>query len=155
MSVLTALYNSYKYCEDNDFVDQSQKIDSETVLLPIYHSNKKSNGNDIIEITLNKNSEVVSVDFLGKEESIIFPITEDSVGRASGIAPHSLADEISYLSEEEKNKNDVYMNNLKEWIDYSKINNKKSIVFLEIIQKFLGKKTFLEEIFKNYYKKRN
>ena len=153
MSVLTALYNSYKYCEDNDFVDQSQKIDSETVLLPIYHSNKKSNGNDIIEITLNKNSEVVSVDFLGKEESIIFPITEDSVGRASGIAPHSLADEISYLSEEEKNKNDVYMNNLKEWIDYSKINNKKSIVFLEIIQKFLGKKTFLEEIFKNYYKK--
>ena len=153
MSVLTALYNSYKYCEDNDFVDQSQKIDSETVLLPIYHSNKKSNGNDIIEITLNKNSEVVSVDFLGKEEIIIFPITEDSVGRASGIAPHSLADEISYLSEEEKNKNDVYMNNLKEWIDYSRINNKKSILFLEIIQKFLEKKTFLEEIFKNYYKK--
>ena len=42
MSVLTALYKSYEYCEENGFVDRSEKIDFETVLLPIYHSNKES-----------------------------------------------------------------------------------------------------------------
>ena len=107
MSVLNALYNSYLYCEENGFVDQSDKIGYETVLLPIYHTNKTSNGNDIIEVTLDKNSEIISGKFLEKGEKIIFPVTEDSVSRSSGIAPHILSEEISYLMKEEKNKNDV------------------------------------------------
>ena len=44
--------------------------------------------------------------FLEKGEKIIFPVTEDSVSRSSGIAPHRLSEEISYLMKEEKNKND-------------------------------------------------
>ena len=70
MSVLNALYNSYLYCEENGFVDQSDKIGYETVLLPIYHTNKTSNGNDIIEVTLDENSEIISGKFLEKGEKI-------------------------------------------------------------------------------------
>ena len=74
MSVLTALYKSYEYCEENGFVDRSEKIDFETVLLPIYHSNKESRDEDIIEVTLNKNAEIIFADYLKKNKKIIFPV---------------------------------------------------------------------------------
>ena len=151
MSVLNALYNSYLYCEENGFVDQSDKIGYETVLLPIYHTNRTSNGNDIIEVTLDKNSEIISGKFLEKGEKIIFPVTEDSVSRSSGIAPHILSEEISYLMKEEKNKNDVYTKNLNDWIEFLR-EKKESNEFLEIIQRFLKKENFLRKIFESSYK---
>ena len=151
MSFMTALYDSYLYCEKNNFVNKSDKIDYETVLLPIYHSNKRSDGKNIIEITLNKESEIVDANFLIENEKIIFPITEESVGRCSGISPHSIVEEISYLIKEEKAKNDVYMENLDNWIEFLK-KEKKEFKFLEIIQKFLKKEDFLEKIFKICYK---
>ena len=151
MSFMTALYDSYLYCEKYNFVNKSDKIDYETVLLPIYHSNKRSDGKNIIEITLNKESEIVDANFLIENEKIIFPITEESVGRSSGISPHSIAEEISYLIKEEKAKNDVYMENLDNWMEFLK-KEKKEFKFLEIIQKFLKNEDFLEKIFKICYK---
>ena len=132
MSVLTALYKSYEYCEENGFVDRSEKIDFETVLLPIYHSNKESRDEDIIEVTLDKNAEIIFADYLEKNKKIIFPVTEDSISRSSGIAPHPLAEEISYFVE--KNKNEEYIKNLDKWINFSKENNQKSYSFLKIIK---------------------
>ena len=152
MSVLTALYKSYEYCEENGFVDRSEKIDFETVLLPIYHSNKESRDEDIIEVTLDKNAEIIFADYLEKNKKIIFPVTEDSISRSSGIAPHPLAEEISYFVE--KNKNEEYIKNLDKWINFSKENNQKSYSFLKIIKNFLNQKNFLEEIFKKCYKDR-
>ena len=152
MSVLTALYKSYEYCEENGFVDRSEKIDFETVLLPIYHSNKESRDEDIIEVTLNKNAEIIFADYLKKNKKIIFPVTEDSISRSSGIAPHPLAEEVSYFVE--KNKNEEYIKNLDKWINFSKENNQKSYSFLKIIKNFLNQKNFLEEIFKKCYKDR-
>ena len=152
MSVLTALYKSYEYCEENGFVDRSEKIDFETVLLPIYHSNKESRDEDIIEVTLDKNAEIIFADYLEKNKKIIFPVTEDSISRSSGIAPHPLAEEVSYFVE--KNKNEEYIKNLDKWINFSKENNQKSYSFLKIIKNFLNQKKFLEEIFKKCYKDR-
>ena len=142
MSVLNALYNSYLYCEENGFVDQS---DEKTVLLPIYHTNRTSNGRNIIEVTLDKNSEIISGKFLEKGEKIIFPVTEDSVSRASGIAPHILSEEVSYLMKEEKNKNDVYTKNLNDWIEFLR-EKKESNEFLEIIQRFLKKENIQKAV---------
>lgn len=154
MSVMTALYNSYVYCEENDLVDKVENIENETVLLPIYHSNKESQGEDIVEVILNKDSEIVSASFLEKGETAIFPVTEDSVSRSSGIAPHSLSDEVSYLINKDEMKNAAYINHLEKWMRFSKKNNNKSFVFLEIIKKFLNRNNFLEDIFRKCYKEK-
>ena len=131
MSVLTALYKSYEYCEENGFVDRSEKIDFETVLLPIYHSNKESRDEDIIEVTLDKNAEIIFADYLEKNKKIIFPVTEESISRSSGIAPHPLVEEISYFVE--KNKNEEYIKNLDKW---------KKLFFFKNHKKFSKSKKF-------------
>ena len=59
MSVLTALYQTYNNALKNDMVDRTDLLDQQTLLLPVYHSSKKSTGaNDIIEVTLSERIEL-------------------------------------------------------------------------------------------------
>ncbi|PMC81174.1 type I-C CRISPR-associated protein Cas8c/Csd1 [Anaerococcus hydrogenalis] len=142
MSLLQALYNSYEYAKNNNMID---KYDSNDIILPLYHDNKKSNGKNIVSLKINKDSNLVDAYFLNKDDNIIFSVTEDSVARSSGASPHPLVDNGSYLFDIGSKKNVAYMNQLKDWLDYSGDD------FLNIVYKFLSNsKSFLEIIDKLY-----
>ncbi|MBS4889310.1 MAG: type I-C CRISPR-associated protein Cas8c/Csd1 [Anaerococcus vaginalis] len=142
MSLLQALYNSYEYAKNNNMIDDNDSCD---IILPLYHDSKKSNGKNIISIKLDKNSNVVDSRFLTKEDSIVFPVTEDSVARSSGASPHPLVDNGSYLFDKGSNKNIAYMTQLKDWLDYSDDD------FLNIVYKFLSNsKSFVKILDKLY-----
>lgn len=142
MSLLQALYNSYEYAKDNKMID---KYDSNDIILPLFHDNKKSNGKNIVCLKLDKNADLVDAYFLNKSENITFPVTEDSVARSSGASPHPLVDNGSYLFDIESKKYIAYMAQLKDWLDYC------SDDFLNIVYKFLSNsKSFLKILNKLY-----
>ena len=119
MSFLTSLYKAYNYALEHDLVDRHDK--DETVILPIYHNNMQSNGKNILNISLNKNADLVNVQYLPNDQNIIFPVSEDSVAR-SGSNPlsHPLVDKISYLSKIDEKKHEMYVNELDAWIKFEK-----------------------------------
>ena len=59
VSVLQALYDSYNIAHEGNIVDKTEDIGQQTVLLPVYHSNKRSNGNDIIQVTLTSDGDYI------------------------------------------------------------------------------------------------
>lgn len=142
MSLLQALYNSYEYAEKNNMVD---KIDGSDVILPMYHEKKKSDGKNLISIKIDKNSNLIDANYMEKNEIIVFPITEDSVARSSGVAPHPLVDNGAYLFDKDSKKEIAYKNQLKAWIDYSNDD------FLKIIYKFLSKENVFKSVVDKFY----
>ena len=57
MNIFTALYQTYLSCEESGLVDNFNDLNNSAVLLPIFHTNKRSNnGKDIIEITNQTNT---------------------------------------------------------------------------------------------------
>lgn len=168
MSLLNRLLETYNRCLENDLVDNCKKIDLETVLLPVFHTNKRSNGNDIIEITLNEDSEFMDAQYLPKDDWIIFPITEASLTRSSGPAPHPLCDSFKYLSKIDFKNNQNYLLILEDWYEYSQSNNpcqELSIIrnyirnanVVEDIKKsiFSGKKPLVEDYKLTYFEEKN
>ena len=121
MSVLTALYQTYCSALDNNMVDQTEQLQQRTILLPVYHSSKKSGGtHDIAEVTLSENGKFIKAEWLSKDRIIIFPITESSIARAGKVvAHHPLCDELSYLSNElNPEKHAEYEKVRKDWVSY-------------------------------------
>lgn len=135
MSVLTNLLKCYEYCENEDLVDVHNGED--TVLLPLYHSNIKAAKNNILKVTLNENGDLLSADFTADGEVHFFPITEDSVARTSGIAPHPLEDEMKYcISKIADNKKfEAYKKEFDKF--YSYVVNPEVKLFLSSIKTFL------------------
>lgn len=147
MSLMSALLETYDFALERGLVD-NPKADSECLtLLPVYHSNKKSGGEDIFEITIDKNSIAVDGKFLGKDERAVFPITEDSITRSgSKIAPHAVCDELSYLSEKiDPLKNEEYLKGIEELLEYEKTNSCESF---KKIGNYIIKNTILEDFLK-------
>ncbi|MDO5048161.1 MAG: type I-C CRISPR-associated protein Cas8c/Csd1 [Anaerococcus sp.] len=142
MTLFTALYEAYEYAKDHDMVD---KFDGGNIILPLFHSLKKSNGDDIVEVLLDKNSNLVRAEYLEKEAKIIFPVTIDSVGRTSGVAAHPLIDKFSYLLRVDDKKYSAYREELEGWLAYSQDD------FLEIVDKFLQKDDIFRSILGKLY----
>ncbi len=145
MSVLTALYRTYCNAADNDMVDRTE-LSQQTVLLPVYHSSKKSAGtNDIIEVTLNERGEFIKAEWVPKDQIIIFPITESSIIRAGKvIAPHPLCDELSYLSKElDPEKHQEYESIREDWVSYTKAGNPNRL--LGALNEYLGRGTIFRD----------
>lgn len=136
MSVLTNLLKCYEYCENEDLVDVHNGED--TVLLPLYHSNIKAAKNNILKVTLDENGDLLSADFAADGEVHIFPITEDSVARSSGIAPHPLEDKMQYCIAEiaDADKFKAYMEEFNSFYEY--VNNEEVKTFLTAIKRFLS-----------------
>ena len=144
MSVLTALYKTYNSAFDQNMVDQVEQLNTNTVLLPVYHSSKKSAGtNDIIEVTLSENSEFIKAEWVPKDQIVVYPVTENSIIRAGKvIAPHALCDEFSYLSRElDTEKNKAYESVLKDWASF--ISEGQENHFLKILVNYLLNGTIL------------
>ncbi|MDY5729956.1 MAG: type I-C CRISPR-associated protein Cas8c/Csd1 [Eubacteriales bacterium] len=94
MSVLTNLLKAYETMEQMGKVGKCHGND--TVLLPIYHNSIRANKNNVVDLCIDTNGNVVQASF-PDESKFIFPVTEDSVARSSGIAPHPLMDSAKYI----------------------------------------------------------
>ena len=151
MNIFTALYQTYLSCEESGLVDNFNDLNNSAVLLPIFHTNKRSNnGKDIIEITLNEEGDFLRANYLEKNEIIIFPITEASVARANDKAPHPLSDELSYITTAfSQEKSDAYMANLGKWVHFNGEGHEN--VILNSIWTYLKKDTLLDDIIDYLY----
>ena len=152
LNVLTALYQTYLNCEENQLVDITSDLNVKAVLLPIFHTNKKSDGKNIIEIVLDEDGNYVRATYLNNKEIIIFPVTEDSISRANGSAPHSISDELSYLTSafsEEKHQD--YMAGLEKWVAFNE--DRQDFPQLKKIYDYLKKKTIIADLIASLYPK--
>ncbi|TAH64684.1 MAG: type I-C CRISPR-associated protein Cas8c/Csd1 [Anaerolineaceae bacterium] len=150
MSVIRALYDSYNIALNANLVDRVDDIDQQTVLLPLYHSNRRSNGNDIIQITLTNNGEFIKADWVPKDEYIIFPVTESSIIRSSRPAPHPLCDELSYLSKEINNKkHELYIQEVGLWKGFTEGEQGNKTFYA--ISNYIMKETILYDVIKEIF----
>lgn len=146
MSFLNALYNTYNYALEHNLVGDTDK--KKSLILPLYYNSMKSDGKNIVELLVDRNSNLMAAYFLEKDDIIIFPVTEDSVARTSGVSPHPLVDNFDYLVDDGGKKSTAYYSQLEDWLDFD--NND----FIRIIYKFLKKenvfKKILDKLYQNY-----
>lgn len=143
MSLMSALLETYDFALVRGLVDNPKLGVNGLTLLPVYHSNKRSNGEDLFEITIGKNSTAVAGRFLPKEERVVFPITEDSITRSGAkVAPHAICDELSYLAKEiDAEKNQAYTKGIEELLLFEEEN---PCPRFRLIGEFLLKNTVLD-----------
>ncbi len=152
MSVLDALYRTYNYALNNNMADQAKMLNQNAVLLPVFHTNKRSNGsNDIIEITLSETGEFIKAEWMPKDQIIIFPVTENSITRSGKvIAPHPLCDELSYLASEiDSDKHLEYLKVLNNWFSYMEKENENRL--LRILHGYILQDTIFEDCIKSLF----
>lgn len=138
MSLLTALLDSYDYALENDMVGKPDHFGN--ILLPMYYNSMKSNGKNIIELLLSKESVLLEARVLPEGEAIQFPVTEDSVARSSGVAPHPLVDSASYVIQDGEKRSAAYMEQMENWLAYDAND------YVKIIRDFLKKPGMLDAV---------
>lgn len=123
MGLLQQAFNTFESAEK----DWAGKYETgKEPLAPIFHAVAKAD----IEITVDAEGSFVQAGLTGEDDKYtIFPVTEDSAGRSSGIAPHPLCEKMKYLVSEDAAKDaqngepkkekpqrrDVYISRLREW----------------------------------------
>lgn len=111
MGLLQKAYETY---ENHHTYVGTYTAETREPLAPISHIVTSAQ----IEITINKDGKFVSASTVDKKESkITIPVTEDSCGRTSGVCPHPLCDNIDYISPNNPQKYDAYVEQLKDWCD--------------------------------------
>lgn len=151
LDFMSALLHGYEYAEKIDLVD-NQESDS-TQLLPIYHTNLKSTGSNIIMVTITNDGRLVKAEFVGNGEYIVFPVTQDSVARAGKNPPsHPLVDKFSYLFPLGGDLYNLYQKTSQDWLHYD--NPKEVTRFLTSIHSFLASENALLAIFEKLYSDR-
>lgn len=138
MSLLTALLDSYDYALEHDMVGKPDQFGN--TLLPMYYNSMKSNGKNIIELLLSKESTLLEARVLPDGETIQFPVTEDSVARSSGVAPHPLVDSASYVIQDGEKRSAAYMEQMENWLAYDAND------YVKIIRDFLKKPGMLDAV---------
>lgn len=138
MSLLTALLDSYDYALEHDMVGKPDHFGN--ILLPMYYNSMKSNGKNIIELLLSKESVLLEARVLPEGETVQFPVTEDSVARSSGVAPHPLVDSASYVIQDGEKRSTAYMEQMENWLAYDAND------YVKIIRDFLKKPDMLDAV---------
>ena len=138
MSLLTALLSSYDYALEHDMVGKPDHFGN--ILLPMYYNSMKSNGKNIIELLLSKEGDLLEARVLPDGETIQFPVTEDSVARSSGVAPHPLVDSATYVIQDGEKRSTAYMKQMENWLAYDAND------YVQIIRDFLKKPGMLEVV---------
>ena len=110
-----------------------------SVLAPIYHSIKRAN----IEISIDSEGKFKSAKKLDGDDCItIFPVTENSQGRSgTSIRPHPLCDELGYYIKQNSQKREVYLENLKKWI-----NSEYNHPILEAVYNYISNDSIVEDL---------
>lgn len=149
MNFLSALYRTYNQAELAGLVDNHDG--NGTVLLPIYHTSLKSDGKNIIKIIFNNDGDFFKAEILGKEEEIIFPVTEDSASRSGKYpAAHPITDKLSYYLSKEEIKNADYLSQFKNFFNSLDMNS-DCYRFMSIIEKFVTKTEIVSIIAKSLF----
>ena len=150
MDFFTSLLNAYEQAEVIGLVDQ-RTGENDPVLLPLYHTSLKSNGSNIILIKLNKDGTFYKAEFMPDNQSIIFPVTRDSVARSgSNPAPHPLVDKLSYYVQEiSQSQYDEFHNQLANWVSFCKEDEVKD--YLTKIQRFILRADFLKIVLNSLF----
>lgn len=111
--------------------------------------------NASIEISLNKNAEVLDIVSIPKElQKTVFPVAPDSIARTVGIAPNPLFENLGYMAgdwnliendndelKKYSEKHTKYLELLKKWADFTNFEQ------IKIIYKFLSNTRLLQELF--------
>lgn len=147
MTFFETLLRTYDKADELGLVDQS--TNGELPLLPIFHTNKKnSQGTDVLVVTLTKNGQIISSQFLPQHDYIIFPVTDKSVTR--GAEPHPLNDQFKFLLLSDDNPLKIEkQQNLTKWIETTTDSDVKN--YLTIIKTFLEQPDFDTQIYNNLY----
>lgn len=138
MSLLSALLKSYNYALDHDMVGKPDQYGN--IILPMYYNSMKSNGKNIIEVLIDKESELKDAYLLNDGEKIIFPVTEDSVARSSGLAPHPLTDSASYVIPDGGKRSNAYLEQMEAWLNYDDND------YVRMIYRFLQRRNIYSSI---------
>lgn len=145
MSLLTSLYNTYERLLEQGDIDNIRNLNQpgRAVLLPVFHSNKRAaTAKDIVEITIDENGAFITAEYLPKDDTIIFPITEKSIVRSSSPAAHPISDSLSYVTDTfDQKKYDIYLHEISSWQVYDSNN-----VFLKAIYQYVLKNTLIEDM---------
>ena len=150
MSRLDALLRAYNHAEEMGIVDLHDE--NQTVLLPLYHNNMRSTGENIIEVTLDENSNIKSVSHIPKDAYIIFPVTYNSVSRSGKYPPsHPLVDKIPYVLRNpvDDKKHERYLEELESFRAFVKEPEIRK--YLDCIFKFVNNGEALSQIVKYLY----
>lgn len=119
MSIFHVLYQSYLKAEEKGLVDNLELdlTGRNIVILPIYHTNLRSDGNNVLQIVLDDEGIPNRVDFIEKDVYTIFPVTEDSLNRTSNVFAHPLCDDMQYLSKSlNEKKYEHYCEQNEQWL---------------------------------------
>ncbi|MFI3214588.1 MAG: type I-C CRISPR-associated protein Cas8c/Csd1 [Eubacteriales bacterium] len=146
LGILSETYDNLMKCD----------YDSRRNLLPIAHSTQKAH----ITVVIDQNGNFVRGEFVadveGKEKNLsqtLIPVSEKSASRSGKIiAPHPLCDKLKYLAGdysqyvEEDNAECffAYSNQLEQWMNFDKTNNK-----LRIIYEYVRKKSLISDLIKS------
>ena len=107
-------------------------------LAPIGHLTTRA----AIEITLEPDGSFLSAKAVDKDEpKIIIPVTEISAGRTSNLAAHGICDQMGYLSGNDMRKYELYMAQLKAWLEHDEDNP-----FLKAVYAYVSGKTILNDL---------
>ncbi len=138
MSWLARLYETY---------EQAQKfaadLPQEQQLMPVSHTPQNAH----INIVIDGNGSFLRATVLEKTQ-LVLPATEQSAGRASGLAPHALADKIQYVAGDyeqfgglKKAGFELYFDQLSGWC-----NSEFVLPAIEAIYKYVGKRTVVADL---------
>ncbi len=120
MSIFHVLYETYLKAEEKGQVDAPEldPTGRNITILPIYHTNLRSDGYNIVKIVLDEEGVPSHLSFLEKDAYTIFPVTEDSLNRTSNEFAHPLCDDMQYLSKSlNEKKYRHYCEQNEEWLE--------------------------------------
>lgn len=122
----------------------------QAVLLPVSHSTFNAQ----IEVTIDKDGNFQDSKKLekGKDVITIIPVTEDSVARSSGIAPHPLCDKLCYIAgdytlytgDHKEKYFGAYIEQLRDWAE-----SEDTHFMVQAIYQYLKKKTLIYDLTTN------
>ena len=121
MSIFHVLHQTYLRAEKEGLVD-SPELDMtgrNITLLPIYHTNLRSEGYNVLQIDLDEKGVPISATFVPKDEHVVFPVTVESLNRrGKKVVAHPLCDYMPYLSNSlDKEKYASYCEQNEHWIN--------------------------------------
>lgn len=120
MSWLAKLFNTYNNHVKSVGIKATDERSHERFLTPIFHTVQNAH----IEVTLDREGNFVKASVIPKSDGeTIIPVTESSESRSGAkVAPHSLADNIGYITSIDKEKCpknfSVYKTQLLGWLEF-------------------------------------
>lgn len=99
-------------------------------LAPIGHIVTKAQ----IEITIDADGNFVEAKAADKDRKIIIPVTEESSGRTSSPAAHALCDQLGYVTGDDADKYELYINALRQWVQ-SEYSHPKAEAVLKYVER--------------------